>query len=286
MEDVDEETNISIKVHPLVVLNISQHFTRIRAQNLVPNESNKAPIVGGILMGKLSARSIDIRDTFEVPLLLCGDAITSMNTEYLHNKAEHLNQVSDNEVVGWYRTGSLLPRIEDETITKVLHEHKEATILLKVDPCSAERGTNELPMTLYELEASGGLLQKKFVMEAKEAERTAVEGLANDYSGSSHEYGSLLRLYSKISVLEKYLKATLAAELPPNPDLIRQINLIIQKLPIAPDETLDQTSTETSAISCLASITQGSQLLQQLLQKMEVIHEKKGASTRIRGLLI
>lgn len=43
---------------------------------------------------------------------------------------------------------------------------------------------------------------------------------------------------------------------------------------------------ETSAISCLASITQGSQLLQQLLQKMEVIHEKKGATSRIRGLLI
>ena len=64
-----------------------------------------------------------------------------------------------------------------------MHEHKEATILLKVcpflerpteiilklqvDPCSADRGTNELPMTLYELEANGGLLQKKFVMEAK-----------------------------------------------------------------------------------------------------------------------
>jgi len=286
MEDADEETNIIIKVHPLVVLNISQHFTRIRAQNLVPNESNTAPIVGGVLMGKLSARSIDIRDTFEVPIHLDGGTITTINTEYLHNKAEHLNQVSDNEVVGWYRTGSLLPRVEDETITKVLHEHKEATLLLKVDPCSADRGTNELPMTLYELEANGGLLQKKFVMEAKEAERTAVEGLANDYSGSSHEYGSLLRLYSKISVLEKYLKAVMAAELPPNPDLIRQINLIIQKLPIAPDQTLNQTSTETSAISCLATITRGSQLLQQLLQKMEVIHEKKGGSSRIRGLLI
>lgn len=71
----------------------------IRAQNLVPNESNKAPIVGGILMGKLSARSIDIRDTFEVPLgIVDGDIITSINTEYLHNKAEHLTQVSDNEV--------------------------------------------------------------------------------------------------------------------------------------------------------------------------------------------
>ena len=74
----------------------------IRAQNLVPNESNKAPIVGGVLMGKLSARSIDIRDTFEVPLgIVDGDTITSINTEYLHNKAEHLTQVSDNEVLNF-----------------------------------------------------------------------------------------------------------------------------------------------------------------------------------------
>ena len=36
------------------------------------------------------------------------------------------------QVVGWYRTGSLLPKNEDETITKTMHEHKEATILLKV----------------------------------------------------------------------------------------------------------------------------------------------------------
>ena len=50
-------------------------------------------------MGKLSARSIDIRDTFEVPLHVDGDTITSINTEYLHNKAEHLTQVSDNEVL-------------------------------------------------------------------------------------------------------------------------------------------------------------------------------------------
>merc|ERR1719427_2054696 len=57
-------------------------------------------------MGKLSARSIDIRDTFETPLQFDQNnpelqKITSIDTAYLHNKAEHLTQVSDNEVVGW-----------------------------------------------------------------------------------------------------------------------------------------------------------------------------------------
>lgn len=89
---LDQKLDIRINI-------IDMKVEPIRAQNLVPNESNKAPIVGGVLMGKLSARSIDIRDTFEVPLgIVDGDTITSINTEYLHNKAEHLTQVSDNEV--------------------------------------------------------------------------------------------------------------------------------------------------------------------------------------------
>ena len=62
MEEVEEERTLSIKVHPLVVLNISQHFTRIRSQYSTEDEPTKAPIVVGALMGKLTARTIDIRD--------------------------------------------------------------------------------------------------------------------------------------------------------------------------------------------------------------------------------
>ena len=62
MGEVEEERTLSIKVHPLVVLNISQHFTRIRSQYSTDDEPTKAPIVVGALMGKLTARTIDIRD--------------------------------------------------------------------------------------------------------------------------------------------------------------------------------------------------------------------------------
>ena len=66
------------------------------------------------------------------------------------------------------------------------------------------------------------------------------------------------------------------------------MRLLIKRPQVVTDSSLSLSDfdLETSAISCLASITQGSQLLQQLLQKMEVIHEKKGTNSRIRGLLI
>ena len=70
----------------------------------------------------------------------------------------------------------------------------------------------------------------------------AVETLANDYSGSSHEYGSLMRLSMKIKVVENYLDAVIKGELEPQQEVLRQINLIIRKLPKSPDSTLNKTS--------------------------------------------
>merc|ERR1711953_267517 len=237
-------------------------------------------------MGKLTARTIDIRDTYEVPAVIENSKLVNIDVDYLNSKADHLTQVCDHEVVGWYKTGSLLPTENDETIARILQEQKDATLLLKVDPCKKDRETNELPVTLFELETNGGLLQKKFTMEAKDAERIAVETLANDYSGSSHEYGSLMRLSMKIKVVENYLDAVIKGELEPQQEVLRQINLIIRKLPKSPDSTLNKTSIEASAISSLATVTHGSQLLQQLLQKLEMIQEKKQAGPRLRGLMI
>ena len=72
--------------------------------------------------------------------------------------------------------------------------------------------------------------------------KVVVEGLANDYSGSSHEYGSLMRLYMKVNILEQYLEGVESGELPQNADLMRQVKLIVQKLPEAPEPTLNATA--------------------------------------------
>ena len=50
-----------LSVHPLVIMNISEHWTRIRAQN------NGDPLkVFGALLGKQSGRNIELMNSFEV----------------------------------------------------------------------------------------------------------------------------------------------------------------------------------------------------------------------------
>ena len=96
--DTTTERSMVFKVHPLVLLNISQHFTRIRAQANLTHQGNLTPpLVGGALLGKLTARSTDIRETFEVPVNASEQQLV-FDFEYMTEKAEHLTQVSDLEV--------------------------------------------------------------------------------------------------------------------------------------------------------------------------------------------
>ena len=77
------------------------------------------------------------------------------------------------QIVGWYSTGSLVPNSGEETIARLINDMKEASLFLKVDPFKSDRSTNELPMALFELETNGGLIQKSFNLEAKDAERVS-----------------------------------------------------------------------------------------------------------------
>ena len=51
-----------------------------------------------------------------------------------------------------------------------------------------------------------------------------------------------MRLYMKVNILEQYLKAVESGELQQNADLMRQVKLIVQKLPKAPEPTLNSTA--------------------------------------------
>lgn len=284
--EASEDRNLSIKIHPLVLLNVSQHFSRIRAQKHVDGEPKPPPIVVGALMGKLSARSIEIRDSFEVPAKTDSNGlIIYFDTEYLINKEEHLSKVSNYEIVGWYSTGSLVPNSGEETIARLINDMKEASLFLKVDPFKSDRSTNELPMALFELETNGGLIQKSFNLEAKDAERIGVEDLAGDGS-AGQEFGAAIRLYHRVQILRQYLKDVETGVLPADGEIIRPAQSLLSQLPKPPNSALDSSMTDYCAISTLASITQGSQNLQQLLSRFEVLHDKPGHKHRIRGLFI
>ena len=59
-----DEGALQLTLHPLVIINISDHFTRGRTQS---NEA--APRVYGVLIGEQRGRHIEIANSFEVKIV-------------------------------------------------------------------------------------------------------------------------------------------------------------------------------------------------------------------------
>lgn len=75
------QPSVVISLHPLVIMNISEHWTRIRAQE------GKAQPVYGALIGKQEGRKIEIFNSFELRYeVIEGDVI--INRDYYNTKEE------------------------------------------------------------------------------------------------------------------------------------------------------------------------------------------------------
>lgn len=75
------QPSVVISLHPLVLMNVSEHWTRIRAQE------GKAEPVYGALIGKQEGRKIEIFNSFELRYeTIEGDVI--INRDYYNTKEE------------------------------------------------------------------------------------------------------------------------------------------------------------------------------------------------------
>ena len=71
-------------IHPLVLLTVSDHITRIRAQGPAPEVSGR---VVGCLLGTQSARSVEITNAFELKCTMQGSTLV-IDREYMLLKQE------------------------------------------------------------------------------------------------------------------------------------------------------------------------------------------------------
>lgn len=278
---MEEDRGLNVEIHPLVLLNISQHFTRVRAQRQSGSDPISAVGVTGGLLGQTSTHSIEIRDSFDIPTRkTCEDAPPMLDIPYLNGKLEHLQAVTELEIVGWYSTGPSIPTEHDRQQTMLINEIKDASLFLKVNPFQ-----DETPVCLFEFEAGGGLTQRTFTMETDDEERIGMDVLAGEGT-SGHGFGAATRLYSKVRILAKYLEDVSKGELEGDPDILRQAERIFSFLPQSPDSTLCDHEKDSEMIETLTNITVGVQKLHGLVQKADMISKKSGSVQRVRGLHI
>lgn len=87
-------SGLTFKLHPLVILNISDHYTRIKAQSQPPPTSSAVndavsspppPRVFGCVIGVQRGRTVEIFNSFE---LLYDSSTHTLDRAFLENKQE------------------------------------------------------------------------------------------------------------------------------------------------------------------------------------------------------
>jgi len=195
MSDTAGVSNSSVLLHPLVIINISDHATRAK----VTNKGVSKRVVGALL-GHQQGKQMELLNSFELLTVpppegseCNSDEKVIIDEEFLKTKLSQFSEVfPDQEFLGWYSTGSQLYPY-DTTIQKMFMAHNESPLYMIMDSVRASI-SKELPLEVFESEVRivNNQPEVKFCsipykIETLEAERIAVDHIAHAASttGSS-----------------------------------------------------------------------------------------------------
>ncbi|KAK4398703.1 COP9 signalosome complex subunita [Sesamum angolense] len=250
-------SGLTFKLHPLVIVNISDHYTRVKSQSLptqaAPNGADASslppappPRVFGCVIGVQRGRTVEIFNSFE---LLYDPSTHSLDRAFLEKKQELYKKVFPNfYILGWYSTGS------DAQESDMLMDINESPVYVLLNP-SINPAQKDLPITIYEseLHVIDGIPQLIFVrssytIETVEAERISVDHVAHlkpsDGGSAATQlaahltgiHSAIKMLNSRIRVLHHYLLAMQKGDIPCENSLLRQVSSLLRRLPAIESE--------------------------------------------------
>ncbi|XP_057544137.1 COP9 signalosome complex subunit 6a-like [Amaranthus tricolor] len=300
-------SGLTFKLHPLVILNISDHFTRVKSQLQHPSslsnggESSPPPRVYGCVIGVQRGRTVEIFNSFE---LLYDPISNSLDRGFLEKKQELYKKVFPNfYVLGWYSTGTDAQE-SDMLIHKALMDINESPVYLLLHP-SINHAQKDLPLSIYEseLHVIDGLPQLIFVrssytIETVEAERISVDHVAHlkpaDGGSAATQlaahltgiHSAIKMLNSRVKVLLQYLLAMQKGEIPCEYSLLRQVSSLLRRLPAIEslkfqDDFLMEYN-DTLLVTYLAMLTNCSSAMNELVDKINIAydrHSRRGGRT-------
>ena len=289
----------SLTLHPLVVINISDHYTRSRAQSPA---GSSAPRVYGAVLGEQVGRRVELANSFELKIARSSSGADVPDLEYLRMRLEQYKKTFPKyDMLGWYSTASEV-QPGDMEMQMQLSEANEGLLYLTLDP-SALAG-RELPITIYESEVhlvddapTTRYVKAAYKVDSIESERIAVDHVAHilpsgDSNASSAlaqhlggQYTAMSMLSERVEVILRYLKAVDAGTVPMDHALMRQIKSLCTQLPALDspafrDEFL-QDHANTLLITYLGTITKGTGTISEVIDKFSTAYDKH---SRRRGM--
>jgi len=289
--DKDSST-LEIRLHPLVIINISDHYVRAKVQG-----EKQDPRVVGAIVGVQNGRTVEIFNSYELKYDTV-DGLVVFDLEFLANKSEQFKKVFPTyDVLGWYSTGSTITESDIQT-HKQLSEINEAPLYLSLDTIAASKPeTKDLPITICESEIRMIMDQPTmffskvpYKIETGEAERISVDHVARitpsgDTTSSqiaNHLTGvhnSISMLAVRLRILRKFLEAVKDSSVPVDHGLLRQLGSLCNQLPSLHSDQLKHDFiseyNDSLMITYLASITKGTNGMNEMIEKFNTIHDKQ-----------
>ena len=282
--DTASQSDREVKLHPLVLINISDHYTREKVKG-----GDKGRRVYGVLFGVQDGMVADVCESYEMVYTI--DKATGkvdFDEKFLEGKTDQISQIFPNfEILGWYSTGPVA-QPEDLLTHKAITAVNENPLYLLLNPGELSGDGETLPVSMFEtqMKEKEGDINAIFVnvdykINAGESERVAVDHVAQvtpqgvNQSAKVPHLTSLRSaidtLVSRVDTLRNFLIATQKQNIPMNHPLLRQAAQLCNQLPLFEDallkrELLDE-SKDTLLVSHLASITQCSNALSETMDK-------------------
>jgi len=302
-ENRESASGLEFKLHPLVLINVSDHHTRTKANEQQPAGQPAGAVVKviGILLGSQSGRTVDISNSFEVKYSRDGGSgAISLDMPFLLHKQEQYKQVFPKlDVVGWYATGEeLLP--EDMEVNRALAALNESPCFLLLNP-RVDPARKELPVTLHETElhvVEGAptpvFVRAHYTVETSDAERIGVDQVAKitasgRASGAEQLSAHLSGLHSALKMLlqrtrlvEGLVGRTRAGTEAPHPALLRKVHSLVSSLPAmdtpAFTQQLHTEHNDALLVLLLATMTKGVSSVGDTLDKVLAAYDHKSGS--------
>lgn len=289
--------SLAVLLHPLVIINVSEHYTRTRAQN-----DGAGVNVFGAILGVQDGRRVEVFNSFELVTTAVGDHDV-IDTEFLESKSMQFKEVFPNlDLLGWYTTGAAVTD-GHMAVHKQMMRVNESPLFLLLDP-APKSTARELPLSVFEsvVEIKDDKQTTAFVntgygLATEEAERIGIDHVAK-VSGStgpttssevtlhlSTHRSAMEMMRERIVIIRNYLQAVETGEIPRNHQILREIAGLCSRLPIGSDSTAGtkflKNTNDALLISYMAMMTKGFNAMSEMLEKFPVVHDR-GASRRGR----
>ncbi|TIA90297.1 hypothetical protein E3P99_01640 [Wallemia hederae] len=258
-----------ISIHPLPVLNISDHCTRTKWIG------GGSGVTIGALLGVQSGRVVEVVNSFE--LKLNGN---ELDTEYLSSRLELFKQVfPEFELIGWYTQGSSVEET-DTNIHKELYKYTESPLLLLMDTQS----TNIQPyLSVFDVD-NIKFIASDYSIQTTDIERITVDDIHKSNhdahssslkSGLNTQINAIKLLSQRVDVILNYLRKLEKGEAARDNEIISMIHNIHLQLPASAEnqdfnKEFIVESNDTQVTTLLASLTSSTHSLNTLINKFGV----------------